>query len=433
MNRTASILPAQLELVQDTTSAFIGYLAGLGSGKTRGAVLKALALGSLNPGVPGIFVEPVYSMVEDVAAAMFFEVFDEFGWREGREYRYSKRPPQWMDINLDTGKFRVLFRSSDNPRRMVAINAGWAIVDEADDHDETTMKNLAGRVRHPKAKVRQFVAVGTPENMGGWFQRWFETEPKPNTRLIRARTTDNHFLPEQYVQQHLAHFDDVDRQKYLEGLFVARAGRVYTAFRSDVHLMECESPGAGEQVMTCDFGLGCMAWVFGNVVDETVHYHGEQILENVHTIDAIDMSRKWWADFFERHEGRRPSEDVAASRVTVYCDPAGGEFFGASDIRLLDQAGYRVLHHTRHAPIKDRVNAVQVKLNKRELFVDPDGCPLLANALQNHTYDEKTGKPRKYHTRDGRRGLDHPVDSIGYHIEYAWPAATPRGNLYQWS
>lgn len=428
----AAILPPQAELVADDEHRFLGFVAGLGSGKTRAAVYKALQLGAANPGLPGLFVEPVYAMVEDVAIAMFLEVFDEWGMEEDRDYVLHRRPPQSLDVRLNDVEFSILFRSSDNPRRLVGSNVAWCILDEADDHKEASAKALAARVRHPKANLRQFVAVGTPESMGGWFQRWFETEPKPKTRLIRASTLQNHFLPADYVELNLGHLSDDERRRYVEGEFVAPGGRVYTCYDHRLHEQPCTDPRRGEPVMACDFGAGCMAWIMGTQIDERVHFHGEQVLESADTIIASKKAAQWWSDWFLRFHNVEMTPFEAASQVSVYCDPAGGKTFGKTDVSIMREQGFNVYHRKFHPRIRDRINSVQKKLDAGELFVDPDGCPYLIKCFRGHSYDPNTGMPTKARPREGKAGLDHGVDAVGYLIEYLWRAAATRGNSYHY-
>jgi PBSX family phage terminase large subunit len=431
--KVAAILKHQAEFVAETDAHYLALCSGLGGGKTRAAVYKTLALGCANPGLPGLFVEPVYAMVQDVAIEMFLEVFDEWGMEEGRDYVLHRRPPQKLDVTINDVTFSIWFRSSDQPRRLVGANVAWAVIDEADDHKEEAVKALAGRVRHPKAKQHQFVAVGTPETMGGWFQEWFETNPKPRTKLIRAKTTDNPFLPADYVDIQLGHLSDDERRRYVNGEFVAPGGRVYTCYDPAVHERQCDYPAnADTQIMACDFGKGCMAWMFGKRDGDVLHFHGEQVLEGADSLVAVKKARAWWRDFFATHHDMDLSEEEAAGMVQVYCDPAGSDFFGKTDVNILKEAGFYVYHRKQHPRIRDRVNSVQVKLDKRELFIDDEACPYLAKCFRSHSYDPKTGLPTKAKPREGKKGLDHGVDAVGYAVEYLFRAATLRGNTYHY-
>src|SRR3972149_5781370 len=72
------LLPAQKELVK-SESRLVAFVGGFGSGKTRGAVYKSVVLGLKNAPCLGIFVEPTYTMVRDVAVRSFQEILNEMG------------------------------------------------------------------------------------------------------------------------------------------------------------------------------------------------------------------------------------------------------------------------------------------------------------------------------------------------------------------
>lgn len=441
-----AMIPWQAEFVADTCHRYIGVIAGLGAGKTRGAVYWCIALGISNPGCAGAFCEPTYNMVEDIAIPMFEEVFDEWGLEEGVDYEVKRRPPQSMTVRLDDVQFKILFRSTENPRRLVGLNLAWVLMDEADDHEEEAAKILATRIRAPKAKRKQMGFVGTPENLGGWVQQWLEIDPlkgpngEPYTRLIRAKTTDNPFLDEDYVEVNLGHLSPLERKMYVDGEWIARGGRVYTCYlfgptaeiQGFTHEKRCDRPAMGQQTMACDFGQGCMAWFMGRVTGDVLHFHGEQVLERVNSVTAAPMAAQWWQTFFREQTGEHLSTYEAASRVNVYCDPAGSDFFGKTDVALLRKEGFKVFHRTEHPDIPDRVNSVEVKLHRREMFIDPR-CQYLVSCFREHDYDLKTGKPRKAKPRDGKKGRDHGCDAAGYQVEFLWRAAALRGNAYHYN
>lgn len=428
--RVAARLPCQKEALADLEHRFLGVVGGLGSGKSRCAFYKALQLGCLNPGLPGLFVEPTYALIEDVAIRGFLELFDEWGMEDGFDYELHRRPHPRFVVRLNDCEFEILFRSSENPRSLVGFNVAWTVVDEAADHTESAALQACARARHPKAKQVQIVFVGTPEVLGGYFYDWFEGVPRKGSRLIRARTTDNHLLPEDYIELNLGHLSERDRKRYIDGEFVVPGGRVYTCYDPAIHEIPCEQPGVGRQVMACDFGFGCMAWLMGRVTGETVHYHSEQVLEGVGMQAALDRALAWWQSFFLRERGQQLSQREAAGLVDVYADPSGTDRYRNTYVTMLEEAGFTVHHRPHHPDIWDRVNSVEVKLHKKELFIDPDGCPIACRNMQQQIIDPNKGKPKKARPREGIKGHDHTNDGIGYHVEFEWRAAQLRGNSY---
>jgi hypothetical protein len=208
------LLPGQRRLVK-SESRIVAFVGGFGSGKTRGAVYKSLVLGFKNAPCVGIFVEPTYTMVRDVAVRSFEEILREMGL----PYHWH-RTDHIMRI-ADT--FDILFRSGDQPERMVGINAAWGVIDEPAIQSEEVPKTILSRLRDPRAKLYQLALTGTPEGFN-WFYEWCH---RPDTDLIRAKTTDNPFLPPSYVEELKKKFTQEEVNAYINGEFVKFEGGWY--------------------------------------------------------------------------------------------------------------------------------------------------------------------------------------------------------------
>lgn len=199
-------------------SPIVCFVGGYGSGKTRGAVYKSVMLGLRNAPCLGIFVEPTYTMVRDVAVRSFEEVLNEMGL----PFKFH-RTDHIMRI-ADT--FDVLFRSGDQPERIVGINAGWAVIDEPAIQEEAVAKTLLSRLRDPRAKLYQLALTGTPEGFN-WFYDWChkkKADGTPASHLIRAKTTDNPFLPASYVESLTSKYTEEEVNAYINGEFVRFEG-----------------------------------------------------------------------------------------------------------------------------------------------------------------------------------------------------------------
>ncbi len=412
------LLKHQWALLADTDSRMLGLVAGFGAGKTYAACIKALQLADLNHPHVGIVLEPTYRMIEDVIVPTFRDILDTWGAKHWLNKRDSD-----LRVELNGRELLIRLRNSTDALKLAGSNLAYAIIDEADQHSEAAAKMVSSRVREPRAPVRQIVAVGTPEGAGSWFHRWFELAPLPGARLIRARTTDNAYLDEDYVRQNLAGLTDIERQRYVEGFFVSNTGRVYTKFDREVHAQPCVDPWEGSQWMGVDFGRN-IAWSFGRSVGDVMHVHGQLTREGTDTIDAIELALDFLSQRYSRWEGRHVDRLEAAQQTAVYCDPAGAGRYKltASDVRLMREAGFTVMHRPRHPAVKDRVNAVQTKLHHRELFIDPEAAPYIVRALEGQQYGED-GAPQKGRTRDGLKDLSHANDALGYAVEYMHPCA----------
>jgi hypothetical protein len=215
-----NLLPAQRELVL-SDSPIVCFVGGYGSGKTRGAVYKAIMLGIKNAPCLGIFVEPTYTMVRDVAVRSFQEVLDEMGI----PYHFHRTD----HILRVADSFDILFRSGDQPERIVGINAAWGIIDEPALQSEAVPKTIISRLRDPRAKLYQLALTGTPEGFN-WFYDWCHKKNPDGTaasHLIRAKTTDNPFLPKMYVDELRSKYTEEEVAAYINGEFVRFEGGWY--------------------------------------------------------------------------------------------------------------------------------------------------------------------------------------------------------------
>jgi hypothetical protein len=218
IEKDLSVLPAQRELLE-AREKIVMFVGGLGSGKSRGLAYKALLLGLENKGCVGIFVEPTYTMIRDIAVPTIKEVL------EGLEvpYRYLANDHTFQIAD----SFTLLMRSGDRPEHLVGLNAAFGLIDEPALQSEEVPKTVLARLRDPKAKHYQLVLGGTPEGLESWFYAW---SIRPDIKVIRARTYENPFLPEDYVAQLSARFTEEEVLAYIEGQFVSFSGAWFHSF-----------------------------------------------------------------------------------------------------------------------------------------------------------------------------------------------------------
>lgn len=212
------LLPAQREFI-DSDAETVAFVGGYGSGKTRGLVYKSLLLGLRNAPCMQMYVMPTYTLLRDAVVPTFQEVFADLKI----PYRYVSND---HDLYIENGpqSFKVLLRSGDRPESLVGSNLGSLLIDEPALQDEEVFKRTIARVRDPRAKLLQTALGGTPEGNAGWF---FDLCHKASTHVIRARTTDNVFLPESYVRNLAEKFTAEEYRAYINGEFVSFDGSWY--------------------------------------------------------------------------------------------------------------------------------------------------------------------------------------------------------------
>lgn len=213
-------LPAQGDLLR-ATNPLVAFVGGFGSGKTRAAVYKALQLGFLNAPCSGYFVQPTYTIIRDTGMEEFKNILGELG------IPYKLHTTNAIIRVADM--FDILMRSGEEADKIVGTNSGWGIIDEPGKQSEEVGKNVLARIRDPRAKLHQLVLTGTPEGFN-WFYEWVN---KPSTYVVRAKTTDNPFLPSHYVESLKSKYTDEEIQAYINGEFVRFEGGWYKV-RSEV-------------------------------------------------------------------------------------------------------------------------------------------------------------------------------------------------------
>lgn len=197
-------LPGQSQLLK-ADSFLVAFVAGLGSGKTTGAIYKAIQLGFLNAPCCGYFVQPTYTIVRDTGIKEFEKVLTELG------IPYKINITNFVIRVADS--FDILLRSGEDPTKIVGTNAAWGIIDEPGIQSEEVGKNVLARIRDPRAKLHQIVLTGTPEGFN-WFYEWTN---KPNCTVIRAKTTDNTHLPPHYVDSLKEKYSEEEYKAYING------------------------------------------------------------------------------------------------------------------------------------------------------------------------------------------------------------------------
>lgn len=79
---------------------------------------------------------------------------------------------------------------------------------------------------------------------------------------------------------------------------------------------------------------------------------------------------------------------------------------------ILKKAGHRVEAQLRNPLVQDRINAMNVLIERRQLKVG-NGCKHLIRTLEQHAYDDN-GKPEKGGV--GMDDLSHAGDAAGYAV-----------------
>lgn len=265
--------PPQSELwrtmFHDPHSWALAFVAGFGSGKSEVLHMLAITTISLFPWANVAIYSPTYDLIK---LNNLPRVQEELT-KAGIKHKLNK---QDFIITTEFGN-NIIFRSMDNPSRIIAYEVFYSFIDELDTmpaaRAEEAWNKIISRNRQqpphgasiPKGTIVELTETAqtsksgkhhalqedtffdpctfslinkvgvftTPEGYKFTYRKW-KKEDNAGYRLIRASTYSNPHLPASYIENLKASYPPQLIEAYLEGEFVnLTGGRVYHAFSRD--------------------------------------------------------------------------------------------------------------------------------------------------------------------------------------------------------
>ena len=390
--------PGQLAFVEDQTTQIIGLSAGYGAGKTRALAAKSVILALANQGFIGCVMEPTGPLVRDI----WQNDFESFLEAYEIPYTFRASPLPEYVLHLPGGDTKILCRSFENWSRIIGLNLAWVLADEIDTVTPAiaakAFPKILGRLR--AGNVRQFGAASTPEGFR-WMWSTFgseEAQQREDRKLIRMRSADNPFLPQDFIERLQANYDPSLLQAYLEGQFCnLTTGQVYDRFSRAKHVIS-DIPNTDDEPLRIgvDFNVGQMSAVIAVRLGNQLLLIDE--VSGAHDTDALAQEIR--ARFPDR-------------RIYVYPDASGGSRStnaSRTDIQILESYGFSNQSPKSNPAVRDRVASVQALLEngKGEIRLQvAEQCKRTIECLELQSYTER-GEP------DKDAGYDHMNDALGY-------------------
>lgn len=402
---------AEFFQLQAKYSLFVG---GYGSGKTETLANCALRDALTSSKAIIACYEPTYDLIRLILAPRMEEKLLDFGIR----YKYNKTENIIYTSNPQCGDF--ILRTLENPVRIVGYESYRAHVDEIDtlkkDQANAVWQKIIARNRQSlvddigtrlEGSFNRVSAYTTPEGFKFAYDTWVKNK-RPGYELVRAKTSSNPFLPEDYVQSLLDSYPLQLIKAYLEGEFVnLNSGNVYPSFDRKLNHSNAVITKGDTLHVGMDFNRLKMSAVVYVIKDN------EPIAVKEHTgiRDTPDMAKLLKELYKEKGHS-----------IIIYPDASGANSSSKnaseSDLSILRQAGLTVRVNNTNPAIMDRINAFNAMIlngdGTRHFKVNTSNCPELTEALEQQPYD-KNGMP------DKSGGLDHILDAAGYFIAYQYP------------
>jgi hypothetical protein len=397
----------QTEFV-NSKAKFPALVAGFGAGKTAAGIMRALRLKFEYPTLDVAYYLPTYDLVRMIGYPRFSEVLSN------AKIKYSLNKAEHVLKIRNRGS--IIFRTLDNPDRIVGYEVADSIVDELDtlklEDAKRAWQQIIARNRQKKPdRASNTVGVATtPEGFKFVYDRWHKA-PTAGYELIRATTYSNaRNLPEDYIPTLKRSYPAQLIAAYLDGQFVnLTEGAVYPEFSRELNHTDAEIAESEPLHIGLDFNVYNCTAIVGVVRDKKPLVLNE--LTGLRDTPAMIDSIK---EHFRGHH------------ITAYPDASGKSNktvnASLSDLQLLQDAGFAVCANEANPLVKDRVMAVNAKIEsgaqERALLVNTTKCPVVTECLEQQVYD-KNGEP------DKSTGKDHAPDALGYFITYRWPIVKP--------
>jgi len=387
MQLSIQTLKHQREFI-NSQAKHTALIGGFGSGKSHCGVAKTIIKKMMLPNVNCAYYLPTYGLIQDVAIPKFTEQLLKYNI----DFTINRSD------NIIKSKYgSILLRNMSDPERIIGYEVGYSLIDETDilskDKMADVFMKIIGRNRSilPYGHINQTDVVGTPEGFK-WLYDFFVKNESEHKSVIKAKTYDNPFLPDGYVQTLKETYTTAQVEAYLNGEFVnINSASVYTSYNRKAHRTDA-TPLPNEMLYVgLDFNITNM--------NAVVHVKRNAKLYAVGEVAGC-YDTQTICDYLK--------ENYNGHTIIINPDASGNarSTSGASDFSILKQNGFDVVAPKKNPAVNERVNAVNLAFQNDKYYVNDKLCPVYSEALENQAY--KNGIP------DKQSGFDHITEAGGY-------------------
>ena len=366
------VLKHQREFIESNSNTIL--VAGYGAGKSHTGTYKTIFKKLQYPTKKVAYYLPTYPLIKDIAFDKFPNILDQLQLK----YKLNKSDKEISIENYGS----ILFRSMDTPETIIGYETAYSLIDEADvlpmDKMDKVYKKILGRNR--AVLNGNIDVISTPEG-----HKWlYNATLSGHFNVIRAKTTDNKYLPPDYIQSLVDQYPEQLLKAYLNGEFVnLTQGTVYSSFKRDIHNTDLTVKDSNSLIIGQDFNIGsCCSVVY---------------IRNGQGLFAVDEYAS--NDTFEiinNTLNRYPN--LSANQIEFFPDAsgyAGKTNASKSDIQMLKDAGFKINAPSKNGRVMDRVNSTNNAFEKGLLKVNTKTCPNFTKALEQQAWTVNN-EPEKF-------------------------------------
>ena len=386
-------------------SRVTGMFGGLGNGKTFAGCLKGI-LRIVNPDEPpqlGLIARQTYPELRDSTQRTFIELLTMFGFKPGIHYNHYKQENR---IKFKNGH-EVLFRSLDDPAKLLSINLGWYYIDQAEEVSEEVFLTLLGRLRavnEPKAWI-----TGNPLGHNWVWHRFIHEPIDGNVMHMASSMENNDNIPPDYIDTLIKNYNEIWVNRYIHGSWDAFEGQIYPDYDEKVHVVpDMVPPHEWMRIISIDHGrTNPTAVLWGAMDNDDVLWIYREHYEAGKDID-------YHAKIIKAYQGE-------GSREAYIIDPSTG----AGKLDDPETIGNR--YRNMGIPVANGNNQVQGGIDKVTEYFKKNkikicnSCINLKREVINYQWEQPSASridlnaPEKPLKKD-----DHAMDSLRYNIWFAY-------------
>ncbi len=403
----------QIEFVK-SNSRFAVFIGGVRSGKTYAGAAKGLARALMLP-TTGAAVAPTAGMARDVLVPQYAALADG---------RIEKWNGSTGEMTLDN-KSKILFRSADNPDRLMGLTLDWFHLDEAAQLPKRVWEVLVNRTISTGGPG--FLTT-TPRGRNWVWQLLKTLENDPDTGAFFAKTSDNPLIDKKEIERARRQLDARYFRQQFEASFEEEGLCVYDDFSPLLHILDepWQIRDNWPIYIGIDFGwTHPSAIIWGQLSPEGKWFIFDELVQSHLRLEKIAAAIMGETISLVGHSFRAKVQYSRIERVISGLEGLQSRQESGGQSALAALAGMGVTRTTAsRCRINSGINAVRAKLLSADgeinMFIDPR-CRRLADDFLGYLYpSDSSGKPSsELPDKDGVH--DHSMDALRYMIDFVTP------------
>ncbi len=401
---------------------FTALIGGVRSGKTYAGAVKGIERALFLPTI-GSAVAPTAAMARDVLVPQYAELLGE---------RVEKWLSSNMEMTLRNGS-KILFRSADNPDRLMGLTLDWFHLDEAAQLPKRVWEILVNRTISTGG--HGFLTT-TPRGRNWVFDLVRDWENDPDAEIIIAKTADNPQISSADIARARRQLDPKFFRQQYEASFETSGLAVYEDFAPESHVIRPRWEIRRDWPIYIGLDLGwthpsAILWAQLSpdgrwiVFDELVKSHLR--LDKVASAilgEPVDIGG-------ETFRAKIPYSHVEKVICGLEGRQSRQEAGGESAVRILSGAGITRIG-VYSGSIADGIHAVRSKLRSADGVINLEivaDCKRLIDDIQGYNYpsDADGSAVGELPEKDGIH--DHTMDALRYMIDFVTPLTETRWQI----